>query len=885
MVDVSSYMGNPEAAARHFLGEHAGLFQLRSLEELRLIKQSETPGGIHLYFDQVYQGVRVHDSQISVHINRLGVITTVTNSYTPNVELSTVKPSVSSETVYQRLIAELASQTGQVILSREPSRELVIYPTEAGAYLAWRLLVPAHEPIGTWEAFYDAQTGHRLTPIVDKNYYIDGSGRVFIPNPVVALNDTSLRDMNDSNSAVPEAAYTTVTLPELDGSGLLNGPFVNTGPTPNRVSRGNNNFTDIHRGDNGFEEVETYWAIDTAQRYIQGLGFTEAANYSIGVNATGQNDCNAFYSGFGNGQGSITLHTPASSPDAGEDADVIWHEYGHAIMDNEVPNISQNFDGMGEGFGDYMSAAMSNLEGPAGTHSTYDPCLGEWFSQCFTSAEPACLRRTDNPPNVAHWPEHRSDDPHFTGEIWSATLYDLQNMLGRDTTVSLALEANSRLPGAPSMPEGGEALTQADADLFGGSHVTTINSVCTSRGLFPQPYMITSPNDGDVWQIGTVHAITWNTSRPSNGLVVIMLSRNGGGAGDFVKIGTVLNSGSFNWTVTGPGTTQAVIRIKDQNQGTYRDHSTGFFTISSTPPPSGTITVSVPNGGETWAAGSTQTIQWTSTGSISNVKIELSRNGVSGTYETLFANTPNDGSESWVVTGPGTTNAFVRISDASNSATSDTSNSAFTITAPPPPPTITVVAPNGGENWQVGSTQTIQWTSSGGLRGHDAAISNVKIELSRNGVGGPFETLFASTSNDGSEPWTVSGPTTTNAIIKISDASNSATSDTSNAVFTISSPPPPGPTITVLAPNGGETWSIGSFQTIQWTSTGVSGNVKILVSRDGGATYQVIISRTSNSGSTRWFVGGPASMQCRIQVQSINNPSIKDSSNADFTIR
>jgi DnaJ-class molecular chaperone len=57
-------------------------------------------------------------------------------------------------------------------------------------------------------------------------------------------------------------------------------------------------------------------------------------------------------------------------------------------------------------------------------------------------------------------------------------------------------------------------------------------------------------------------------------------------------------------------------------------------------------------------------------------------------------------------------------------------------------PSITVTAPNGGEDCQVNTDYTIQWISSD-------VSGNVKIELSRNG-GSTYETLFANTPNDGS---------------------------------------------------------------------------------------------------------------------------------------
>ncbi len=108
-----------------------------------------------------------------------------------------------------------------------------------------------------------------------------------------------------------------------------------------------------------------------------------------------------------------------------------------------------------------------------------------------------------------------------------------------------------------------------------------------------------------------------------------------------------------------------------------------WLTGASCPPPPKSITVSVPNGGEGWKIGTSQTISWTTTGSITNVKIELSRNGVAGSYEVLFAsasNGPSGGSVSWPVSGLPTNNAIIRITDFSDATVSDVSNNSFRIT-------------------------------------------------------------------------------------------------------------------------------------------------------------------------------------------------------------
>jgi hypothetical protein len=176
-------------------------------------------------------------------------------------------------------------------------------------------------------------------------------------------------------------------------------------------------------------------------------------------------------------------------------------------------------------------------------------------------------------------------------------------------------------------------------------------------------------------------------------------------------------------------------------------------------------TVTSPNGGENWVIGSSHAITWES-GNGGPVTIELSRDGGTN-WETLFASTGNDGSESWTVSGSASSQARVRISNANGADSSDTD----TLTAAPVAPT--VAAPNGGENWAVGSAETITWTPGNG--------GQVTMELSRNG-GTNWETLFASIVNDGSESWTVSGAGTGQALMRISSSSGS---DVSNADFTI----------------------------------------------------------------------------------------------------
>jgi len=129
-----------------------------------------------------------------------------------------------------------------------------------------------------------------------------------------------------------------------------------------------------------------------------------------------------------------------------------------------------------------------------------------------------------------------------------------------------------------------------------------------------------------------------------------------------------------------------------------------------------TLTITSPNGGESWTIGSTQNITWISSNLIGNVKIELNRNYPSGTWEILFVNTPNDGSESWQVSGPSSSSCRLRLTSLSNPSVSDLSDGNFSILSPPSfsfsPTSFTFLATQGGAN---PPPQTLEvWNSGGG---------------------------------------------------------------------------------------------------------------------------------------------------------------------------
>jgi M6 family metalloprotease-like protein len=188
-----------------------------------------------------------------------------------------------------------------------------------------------------------------------------------------------------------------------------------------------------------------------------------------------------------------------------------------------------------------------------------------------------------------------------------------------------------------------------------------------------------------------------------------------------------------------------------------------------------TLTVTSPNGGETWVAGSQRTVTWLSTGSIGPVDILLTTDwGYSWT--TLADNTPNDGSQTITVPAVSSSTCFLAVAEGTTLSPYDVSDASFSIIMNPA--SITVTSPNGGETWFSGSTHDMAWTWTG-------TIANVDIDYSTSG-GVNWLPVAASTPNTGSFPWLVPPTPSALCLVRVRDASNPGIADTSNTLFTIS---------------------------------------------------------------------------------------------------
>jgi Fungalysin metallopeptidase (M36) len=220
-----------------------------------------------------------------------------------------------------------------------------------------------------------------------------------------------------------------------------------------------------------------YFHIDRVQRYLQQLGFTNVLNGPIKVNVVGRADDNSDYSPV-----TKALRFGTGGVDDAEDAEIILHEYGHAIQDNQVPGFgaSSECGAMGEGFGDYLAGSFFANAKPA----RLQPCVGSWDAVSYSGDDPPSLRRLDS---NKKYPRDVHGEVHDDGEIWSACLWELRTALGGPVADKLIIAHHFLLTPNSTFENAANALITTDQQLNNGRNVDVIRDVFVRRGILPNP--------------------------------------------------------------------------------------------------------------------------------------------------------------------------------------------------------------------------------------------------------------------------------------------------------------------------------------------------------------------------------------------------------------
>ncbi|TAK63150.1 MAG: hypothetical protein EPO24_04455, partial [Bacteroidetes bacterium] len=503
--DKSVLNGTPEEIARTYIGMFHKTFGFsESAGELALQNVQQSRAGYHVRFHQTVNNIPVYRGDVVVSINSNNQVTFVVNNSKQKIKLKNRQPSLSERDAEQ-LAHKAIDIQGKVLFQESPS--LYILAHEQQSYLTYRVVTTTDNPRGVWEVFVDALSGEILQQEDIAVYErkgkktsssaFQGSGYVFNPDPLTSGNatygSTGYVDGNDAATTQLNNQRKLIQLLDITKSGSvysLEGPFVTVDDwdTPNIpvVTATHPDSFRFTRNQTGFEDVTVYYHLDSSQRYIQSLGYSNIQNLSIHVDPHGFNgEDNAFYNPSNNslsfGQGGV---------DDAEDADVILHEYGHAIHYGTVAGWGDGEEGaIGEGFGDYWAATYSRMNNPVFSRNffpTWDAGYNGSSGQIW-SGRPLNDTRIYPNSGVA------ALEVHNAGQIWSAILLILWDELGKDIMDQLVLQSHFYMGTSGTMRDNAAAILQADNDLFAGEHLPTLIAKFSERNFLARPTISHQP--------------------------------------------------------------------------------------------------------------------------------------------------------------------------------------------------------------------------------------------------------------------------------------------------------------------------------------------------------------------------------------------------------
>lgn len=480
-IGLTGYNGNQKEIVMRFLTENKNKFNIEDMGNLILYEVNKSSLGNNFIFNQRYRGVEVDNSGITVSISNKNEIISIVNNTHSQINLSNISPGISSGIAISK--AKEFVDCIEIDSNVTPKIKLVIYrDANDRDYLSWKINLVSKNPIGKWIIYVDALNGAKIKVIDNRLFYENGQGKVFKPDPITALQNSSLGDQNNTNYLDIQSAYQTVQLRDLDDPNENNYYFVKgryvksidfTAPNNPVVSKKNSTIFEYDRSQNGFEEVNAYYFIDDFRRYIATLNINPLFYGSEFINIDAHGDESYYSPGLG-----ISYDTYCV--DDAEDLSVVIHEYSHAIQDALMPdglNGTYYFStSISEGSADYKALSYRK------TFSSFLP------NQIFPwDGNPNdCTAGRYLPANYLYPNQWTGQGEHISGSHWAKILMDIENIpsVGRNVTNKILLSSFSLVHYSDLVPDFVYAILSTDELLYNSIHVKEIGQVFYNNGFF-----------------------------------------------------------------------------------------------------------------------------------------------------------------------------------------------------------------------------------------------------------------------------------------------------------------------------------------------------------------------------------------------------------------
>ncbi len=442
---------------------------------LKLTFYNKSLASHHYTFDVLYKNIPLLNASIKINIDFLGNVLSLKkeNFRTDNLAL------ISTE---DEMAKWLKVPLSSIFQSQKPIRKSCIkIDTDSD----FPQLVTV---IDTWDKTYDDTyvldiNGTVLEEWNNSRYFKKDTliqANVFKPDPLTFLGLTYGGvniDDNDNNLAWFTPAYVSenilanfettndtfylenqwVQIEDFDSPNILPATSI----TPNFI---------FNRSQSGFEDVNVLYHITAFHDYIASIGYDTLMDDGIRVDTHGM--LGGDNSMFNRNGGDPTLNFGTGGIDDAEDADVIIHEYSHALSwsANNNDNMNTQRSGLDEGVGDYFATSYSRSLNPFNWEKVFswDGNAIGWNGRLANTA--------------ANYPS--GGNIYATGEIWNAAMSAIWTDLGQIVTDKLMLESMHFFTNSTNLAEAAAYVLQSDTLLFNGIHTNTLCNHFKNKNIF-----------------------------------------------------------------------------------------------------------------------------------------------------------------------------------------------------------------------------------------------------------------------------------------------------------------------------------------------------------------------------------------------------------------
>ena len=407
-------------------------------EAVQLLRVISGNQRVVVQLEVIAGGLEVIDSSINVTFDRSGQLRGLSGSAIQIANIGSITPTITSTEAYQILHSHRSVETQRFHENGE--QRLVWFNRYDAMRLAWELHPRSLNITDSHIAWIDAHSGEMIA--VENQARHENQANVYETNPgsnsELETIIVELPERTDDNDMINERieALNCINLGEYvtyQGYEFLRCSTVHT-----TESDENGDFLyepDPMAIDDQFGETHMFYHANRAFDFFTTLGLTSIndmplaaiVNYQMAGALQGSDEDlvpfenaafippgqSELYTG--SSQGSL-IFGQGDSIDFAYDGDVIYHEFGHAVVGStsnleflviDRQGISMAPGAMNEGYADYFSSALTN-----------DSAVGDYAGSAYGSE--SSIRDLDNNatcPSILYGEVHQ-DSKHFSGALW-----------------------------------------------------------------------------------------------------------------------------------------------------------------------------------------------------------------------------------------------------------------------------------------------------------------------------------------------------------------------------------------------------------------------------------------------------------------------------------